>query len=385
MLNKSYLGIYLICFMMLMNLNFLFKIRLEKEIYVPLELFMGIFTLFHLKYINKVFLYFTIFMFFPYAVVMIYFVNYPMYHIFYILTLLSKLFFLNVVINIDYDTDCYRKYHLYILVFLVATLSLSILHLFIGINSPAPGWLWPINISIQEMTLLVLFATLLLYPANKMLGVVIFLFVILLTFRGSGKTSLALVIMMPCITFLLNRIWRYSLVSQYFVMIYAFFFILIVFYLSYVQYDFIVSGYFSVSDISSEKIDFYKRISLIYESLYLLTDPYHFLFGVGFGVVNYLSNIDSLLNNSPQVLPLTILVYGGLFFYFYFFLVIQCLLNNLLNRIDDVKIKNATIVLWISFIIFMTTHEYFNNPFLYISIYIYIVVAKSKDKVINGI
>lgn len=321
--------------------------------------------------------------FVPYVIISAYFVPNTIYHFFYITSFLLKIVFLFVALKSNYSSTIYNFIKPYLFFCLFSTLSLSIIHLFLGIYTPAPGWLWPINISIQELTMIVLFCTFFLYESKYKKIVLFSLFIILLSNRGSGKTALIIILSIPVIYYIVkNSRVCFWLLSNY-IKIYTLVFVGLIIYVYIFEQEWVNRLYYQINSMASDKVDFYKRISLIIESLHYILTPDVLFFGGGFGVVNYLANVDSFLGNSPQILILTMLVYGGLtFFCIYMYLMHRCLVG-LIDGLGSYESKIYSYILWFSVITFMTTHEYFNNPFLYVSLYIFIAVVKSKQEIIN--
>ncbi|MBF3237316.1 hypothetical protein H4N55_11985 [Aeromonas veronii] len=361
-------------------MNIFLGIRVEKAVYFPFEIFIGIYTAYYIKYASKGLVAITIGYFLPYVFIKTYFVEYPAYHIFYVFSLILKILFISIVVNMEVDGSIYLKCKRVVFSFLSVTLLFSIIHLFLGIHSPAPGWLWPINISIQELALIIIYVAFILYGDYKKNILLFFMFFILLFFRGSGKTSLSLICLIPIIIYILRSFPSIKSPLKYFPIIYSALGLFGILLIVSLYSSTIVTLYHSISTIAADKIDFYKRLSLIYEAFYYLLTPTGFFTGAGFGVVNYLSEVDSLLDNSPQILPLTIMAYGGVIFYIYYFVCMQILVLNLTKKTKRVDSHIYAIVMWIVILLFMTTHEYFNNPFLYISLFVFIVLLKSREK-----
>ncbi len=380
MIKRYYIVFFIMSYMTLFSMNIFLGIRVEKAVYFPLEVFIGIYTLYNIKYASKGLIAITVGYFLPYVVIKTYFVEYPAYHIFYVSSLILKILFISIVINMDVDKNIYLKSKGVVFSFLSITLLFSIIHLFLGIHTPAPGWLWPINISIQELALLIVYLAFILYGDYKKNVILFLMFFILLLFRGSGKTSLSLICLIPILIYILRSSYSIKSILKYFSTIYAALGLLGIVLVVSLYSSTIVTLYHSISTIAADKIDFYKRLSLIYEAFYYLLSPTGFLTGAGFGVINYLSEVDSLLDNSPQILPLTIMAYGGLIFYIYYFVCMQLLILRLTKTTGRVDSHIYSIIMWVVILLFMTTHEYFNNPFLYISLYIYIVLLKSREK-----
>ena len=236
------------------------------------------------------------------------------------------------------------------------------------------GWVWPVNIALQELVLINLLFCQILYFGLKRSITNIILFLLLVLLRESGKAAL--------FSFgLFTLIYLVKTTNQFKI---ALFDILLKFVI-FVNFSILFFGVLLLSDTSSiikkgTILDyiFSKRFLLIKQSFDKISKGTNFLFGGGFGTENYLSDSNLVINNTPQFLILTMSVYGGLVFSIFFFYLIFSLRRSLI----DIMIKNVRgrfiIYAYFFVMLFMLSfHEYFNNPILIFSVSVTLFSFKS--------
>jgi hypothetical protein len=259
------------------------------------------------------------------------------------------------------------------------SVAASLVHMLVGYGRP--GWVWPINISIQELSLLILFLALLSISNVRRELPLLFPILILLFFRSSGKTALILFVSIPILVLLYkkSRIARIGLDNYI-----AIYFILFIGIAVVIATEFrleVLTFYSSYRvDIIDARVDFWKRLSLIVEGMaHISISNHNLIFGTGFGYENYLSNINSHLDNTPQLFVLTLLVYGGVSFAALYFAMIIILKAEMIRALTaDIHGRSIVVVSFAVFVTFFTTHEYFNNPFFFISMSMLILALKSR-------
>lgn len=303
------------------------------------------------------------------------------YHFFYFFSFFTKILLLFLVVGGNYCLPNERTLRRGIRFVLLFTLFWSILHLKIG--SGRPGWLWPINISIQEITLLVLFCSLLMLSKVSKEFWVLVVFSILLVFRSSGKTALILLWSIPLMTLLMRKSSLIRWVVEKYVVVYFTLFTLAILGVCIFFSNDISSQYLTYRDtIIADRIPFWKRLSLIVEGLYHLSISMNNLFfGAGYGYPNYLARVDSYLENTPQLFVLTLMVYGGVFLAATYCFILYLFVSFLLSRVRlDFYGYSLCYIAIAVMVTFFTTHEYFNNPFVFAALVVFIVSAKVRSR-----
>ena len=294
-----------------------------------------------------------------------------LYGLFYSLSLSFKIIF--VLFFMQARSTFYlskRFVRLAVWISLFITLSSSLAHYYFFPNGIAPGWVWPLNISMQELVLLIFYMSFFLLNGFRHSYILIAMLVALVFLRGSGKTTLVLFLGFSIIFFLSIRFSAIRFVVQRAIYIYYAFFLIGVIALLVFWNDEIVSLHNNINELMSERPVFFKRASLIIEGLFHLTEWKTVFLGSGFGVVNYLVAVDSKLQNTPQIFILTQLAYGGLVFvslYFLIILRIRSLWHHIFNQ--RILVVYFSVCL-LCILTFLTTHEYFNNPLFYLSLFV---------------
>lgn len=126
-----------------------------------------------------------------------------------------------------------------------------------------------------------------------------------------------------------------------------------------------------IPQLKGEDVEYYKRIGLIIQGYYF--SQANILFGAGFGVENYLVESNFSVSNTPQILPLTINIYGGL--------ISVILMLSLLSRIFYLAIVSSNYSKSLSLSCFFvglmfTIHEYVFNPMAMVVILIISLFSK---------
>lgn len=382
---NQYLAIFFVLFFSLLSVNIIFGSRLNKELYLVLECLILLYVLLNLKYITKKYIVILLFFVLPYLILSLYFVPSPGYHAFYGFSLILKITFLFIAIRSKpVHNSFYLSFRRLLFLCIALTLAFSIVHMLLGIYSPAPGWLWPINISIQELTLLILFCVYLSYRHKMSTLILILMFFILLSNRGSGKTALGIIMVLPVLMYLSQRWCFCSILLKKYTVIYSLVSIFSVAFLLIFHGDYLSQLYAQSHYLVQEKVDFYKRLTLILESIKYISLPRNFVFGGGLGTENYLRNVDSILGNTPQIFVLTVFSYGGLILFSMYMWLLHWLISSLSSTLINKDSRLIASMTWFAFLTFLTTHEYFNNPFLYSALFVVIVLLKSRDNPIDS-
>ncbi len=234
-----------------------------------------------------------------------------------------------------------------------------------------PGWIWPVNIALQEIILISLFFCEIIFFGFKNSKINFILFLILVIIRDSGKATLLALLIFYFLQLNFN-IDSKNKVNYLFKSLWILHFLFII--STFVFIDF-------VEDLDKSSLIRYfliKRFVYIQESVYFLFDPIFLFLGGGFGPENYFSAAKNLsVLNAPQLLPLTILVFGGVFFYLlYVFLSLKLFDFFSRNNILEFYVRSFIF----SIAIIMTFHEYFVNPFVYLSVGLVLISYKSVNE-----
>jgi len=263
---------------------------------------------------------------------------------------------------------------------LLTTLILSILHLFVGPGTK--GWIWPVNIALQELTILGLLYSKILISGIKKSYVYIFLFLFLVSFRESGKATFgALVLGLYLMRSSPNLYSRLRFQRMVFYLIYVFQLVIVI------VITFVIAYLESQPQDSILRFFLNRRVILIDDgSNFITSNLKNLLIGGGFDVSNYFDqNKDITFENAPQLFILTSGVFGGLLF-------VVSLIGSLgqlfwQKVISNPNEKAVTLVsFFISFSTVNTFHEYINNPFIIFSISLVLISYNSvneKNKYFN--
>lgn len=269
-----------------------------------------------------------------------------------------------------------RRFVFLIRISLWITLIPALTHLYFG--NGRLGWSWPVNISIQEIFILTLVMTLITINGVKKNIMEICTIVFLLFERSSGKTALTVLLIFVFLSLCgkISQVRKLApiMLHGYFVANIFILGLLLLFFSEQINY-----AYGLKYNLIYDKVPFFKRLSLILEALFLLQDPRILIFGGGFHSANYLSLVESYLNNTPQVLILTLLVYGGVFFYFAYYTFYILLVKSIEIGLTPLR-KYHVHIYFFCMLLFLTTHEYFANPVLYISLLIFMIGTRCESR-----
>jgi len=286
-------------------------------------------------------------------------------HINYLVIFIIQILFLNSIKSSYFNIPKIQKY---LTITGYSTIILSLLHLIFGMFKP--GWNWPVNIALQEITIIgIIYSIWILNGSLKKTIPLVLLFSILLVLRDSGKASLLAII--------LGIISAYSFKNRQlriFNSIYIF----------QISFVFVAWGLYKILNTESEGslIRYYliKRFGLIMDGISYLTEkPANFILGSGFDTLNYfeVGTFEYAYENAPQLFILSTSVFGGV-------LLPILLIKNIKNYFLEIR-KNANTTLkaqlfgfLISIGVINSFHEYFNNPFVFFSLSLVIISFNSK-------
>ena len=204
----------------------------------------------------------------------------------------------------------------------------------------------------------------------------IFLFLIILIFRESGKAAFfSFGLFVLIYYFNRNRLTKKSIFSFFtFFIIIINYFILIFGVLMFRS----LNSPFATNTVLAYIIN--KRFTLIKESFYKISEFNFFLWGGGFGTENYLAESKLSINNTPQFLILTLSVYGGvLFTLFFFYLFLKFRSINLFRFNNNIRNYYLINSFFFVLIFMLSFHEYFNNPLLIFAISFFIYTLNIKN------
>ena len=383
--NNSHPKIIFLLFILFFNLNFFLRKPIDKIYYYPIILLIFISTTLILikKIENKTKLsrqaLLISFIFFLFI-----FLRFNLYsyisHYIYIITFMYFTLFLyfesRVIIPKKLNIIFIDKILNFTLRF---SLLITIFHLLIHFTESQRGWVWPINIALQELVLIcLLFSQITLFGLSKS-KYNILLFLLILIFRESGKAAFfSFGLFISIYSFSKNCLPKTSLFTFLTkLVIFINYFVLLVGVLLFKS----LNSPFASNTILAYIIN--KRFTLIKESFIKISNLDFFLWGGGFGTENYLADIKLSINNTPQFLILTLTVYGGLLFTIFFFYLFMKYRNLMLNKFNDNRRLQYLVKAFFFVLIFMLSfHEYFNNPILIfaISFFIYSLNIKSQLK-----
>jgi hypothetical protein len=365
--------------LLLFNFNIFFKLPIDKIFYFPVLALIFISVAFHfIKSIIlnelisfKSLLTFTIligFVFFRFNVFSL------SAHYIYASTFSLAVLFLYYQLNFKLPHSDFTNFYHFLKLVISVTLIVTLIHLGLNLGASNRGWVWPVNIALQELVIInLLFCQILYFGIRKSL-LNISLFLILVLFRESGKAAL-----FSFGLFTLIYIVKFSDKSK------IFFFNTLLKIVILVNFTILFFGVILLSDTTSllkkgSALDyiFSKRFLLIKQSFDKISEGTNFLFGGGFGTENYLSDSKLIINNTPQFLILTMSVYGGFVFSVFFFYLIFSLRKKLIEISGNNTRINFLIYAYFFVILFMLSfHEYFNNPILIFSISLTLFSIKS--------
>jgi hypothetical protein len=254
---------------------------------------------------------------------------------------------------------------------LVSNLIFAIFHYSLSLPGHAPGWSWSINISLQELFFILCYFSLFALNSYKGSILILILFAVLVAFRGSGKTTLFVLFSIGPVYYSALRFKFIEKFLDWFIFVYFFGFFVVVSYFVFGLKSEVEVLYLGLSSLWDQGVPFLKRFTLIVEAIYFLgVDHRNYFLGAGFGVANYVNVMDLRLNNTPQVFALTLMVYGGIFLLFVwallFYLLRREFLHLCVENSDRLFVKSSMVLL----LVFLTTHEYFNNPFLFLGLFV---------------
>jgi hypothetical protein len=330
---------------------------------------MNFILLFYHNYVFKKKYLFYLFIFILFFLFEILRINVPVYtlHIFYLFSL--YIYILNIYLlynsNFKFTSSIFPFLIKYILriSLIIALISL--------ITKPyiSAGWVWPINIALQEIVLVSFFYSELIFFGQKKSMTNYLIFILLLIFRDSGKATLVSLLILPFFKYFYIDKNRINKIYVYFKYIWMSHIIIIIISIIF------ISIILSLQKTSIIRYILLKRFIYIQEAINFLTNGFNFILGSGFGPDNYFLSATKLtMKNAPQLLPLTIIVFGGIILYF-FYLSTTLIFFNSFNKETkyDFYIKSYLV----SLLIIMTFHEYFVNPLVYFSIGIVLVSYKT--------
>lgn len=377
MVNYTPLWSLILLVLMSFNLGVFFEFEVSKRPYIPLIILIVWFLFLNfkkLKFLKSPSTYFLCFFFF----FNLFRSSVPLFwtHIFFIFILITLIFFLRLSIKGYYELSRLSKY---IRLTLNISLIFAIIDTIVKINQP--GWVWPINIALQEILLVgMLYSCLITGGGVRNNYLSLFLFILLLMLRESGKAAVFGILLALFLIYFsknhfktikrLKKLCWIVFIGQYLFIILAVF----------------GSAYLRTSNNSSLEYVFNKRFGLVLDGYNFITsDLQTFFFGGGFGAENYiLQNPDLVIPNAPQLFILTTSVYGGVIFCL--ILIISILRLPVILKLEN-KFSPVPFMylqgFFLSLLIISSFHEYFNNPFVYISIALVVTSYNSILKVSN--
>lgn len=355
-----------------LNIGLLIEIRDPKLSYIPVLAAMALAILYNFKYIKIKKNFWSIMLIISLFLSLIRF-NVPFFGKSIVFTLIFGVHL--VFLLLANKTAVPRKILITLLDFCLAiTLTATILDLFIGPGKK--GWIWPVNIALQEIVIIGLLYARIILKGIKRNIIFLALFIAILLIRESGKAALLAMIIglyfiRPThsnenrIKFQL-KIFKFVFVGQ---LILAFLAKAAAFHLDSLAPDNVLKYIFS------------KRVFLINDGInFLISDPFYFIFGAGLDINNYLSlNEVMTIRNAPQLFFLTTGVMGGVIF-------IIPLLKNLFmllkSKMEHIASKQKVVLAsyFISISIMSSFHEYLNNPFIIFSISIVLISYNTHER-----
>ncbi len=363
--------IYLL-FLIVLNFNYIFKIDINKfPSYFALSLLILINSLLLLKSRSKIslsvlFYFYVVILFFSFQFFRIYVFNY-LTHFFYVSSLLICISHVYLVLNSDFKFE-YKFFPVLVKYSLRISLITAIIGLF---TNPFmfPGWIWPMNIALQEIILISLFFSEVMFFGLKGSKFNLILFLLLVFFRDSGKATFLSLSIFVVLEYFFKTDNQKKIINFSFNFIWLFHFLFVG--IAFLLFEYVKS----LEKTNLIRYFFIKRFVYIQESVTYLSDWSSLFTGGGFGPENYFAAAKNLtVLNAPQLLPLTILVFGGLILYFlYLFLSLKLFNYFDLSSESEFYLK----CFFLSILIIMTFHEYFVNPFVYISIGLVLFSYKS--------
>ena len=359
-------------YLCLLNLGFFIDLKITKLPYIPL---FGIFILvliYKIRYINfkknKWYILLSIVI-----TISLLRIEIPYYfsNILFVLIFALQIGYLNIA---NKATIIRSKVGKLLNTALVLTLFLSILHVFFG--SGKKGWIWPINIALQEITLLgLLYSKILLYGLKRSIPYLLF-FLVLVLFRESGKaTFLSVLIGVYLIrgNFKVRNRLRFQ--NKIFHLIF-------IVQIGVVFLSTWLNSYLNTLPVENI-LNYYlnRRLALINDGWeYLVQNVKYFLIGGGFDVNNYFEQHPNItFKNAPQLFILTSGVFGGVLFTISLILSLSSMYKEKIRLNPN---RNAVILLsyFISLATINTFHEYINNPFLFFSISMVLISYNSRNE-----
>ncbi len=297
-------------------------------------------------------------------------VNVPIYtsHLFYVSSLVIYFFHIYLLLKSSYNFKG-AFFPTYIKYILRSSLIIALVSLYTKpfIN---PGWVWPVNIALQEIVLISLFFSEVISFGFRKSRVNFILFVLLLLFRDSGKASLISLFVFAGINFLIqesNRIKKINFLFKCVWFSHIFIITLAILFLNFVK---------SLDKGSVVRYVLLKRFIYIEEAINYLSNGVFLFIGGGFGPENYfVTAVNLTMKNAPQLLPLTIIVFGGLISYFFYFYSVSLFFKSF---VSDKKLDFYFKSYILSLLIVMSFHEYFVNPLVYFGVGLVLVSYKSK-------
>ncbi|TLS77477.1 hypothetical protein [Photobacterium damselae] len=368
---------YLLMYFSILSLNVVFSIELDKITYIPLLVIMFLFIIYDLRNINIRKNELMVIFCFLSLLVLCTLIRVNIDSIMYSLSIFFQFIFLFVILK---NKTKISRVNLILAIRII--LFVTLLFGLVSLTLPSSGWSWPVNISIQELVILILFCSLLLISdVLEKKNIILFLMAfLLLSIRQSGKATLFCLILLIIMSVVKPKNKVINLFLNNFIILYFMISLIVLVVVRYKYGDFLHNyHYYIINDITNIDVrgDFWKRMSLIFDAMYHQTFLSNFIFGSGLGVRNYLNNSFVFLKNTPQLLILTLQVYGGILFTFticfMFYFLRKYMIFNAQN--DKYNINMFFCVL----LLFLTTHEYINNPFLYSSLGIYILALKNRS------
>lgn len=230
----------------------------------------------------------------------------------------------------------------------------SFLNLFIGKSTYFP---FSVNVSVFDL----LWATLFPVCFFKMGLRDKFLLVFFSVLIGFFHDASAVYVLIVLVLILYHMRW---FIESYLVWSAAHVFLIL--FVLYVVVTYVILIHFPLDSINpdglihalkSDDVDFYKRLGLIIQGFYY--SQLYYWFGVGFGVDNYVLASGGVVNNTPQLLFLTIACYSGVTGLF----IISCLFTAIFRRIvfysSDAYVFSVSLL---TFTLMISIHEYLFNP-----------------------
>ena len=132
-------------------------------------------------------------------------------------------------------------------------------------------------------------------------------------------------------------------------------------------------------DFRGDGIGYFKRLALIIQGYYFASE--NFIFGVGFGVENYIKASSGLVHNTPQILFLTMNIYAGIIGMFLMFRLIDRSLR-INETLIPVEGKRTICISIVMFFLMISLHEYLFNPIVMFAL-IFITTFKASLELNN--